>query len=160
MPEQNYNAKVNENLEFTSIDPEALDFVVTGPNQFHILHDGQSYEAELISADHQEKLFQIKVNGSVYQVKLSDQYDQLINKLGLKVNSGGALGEIKAPMPGLVLEINVEEGQEVEEGTPLLILEAMKMENVIKAPGSGSIKKIHVKQGKPVDKNQVMIELK
>ena len=69
------------------------------------------------------------------------------------------MGEIHAPMPGLVLEINVSEGQEVEKGDPLLILEAMKMENVIKAPGNGIIKKIHVEKGNPVEKNELLVEL-
>ena len=60
-------------------------------------------------------------------------------------------------MPGLILEINVTEGQTVNEGDPLLILEAMKMENVLTSPRNGNIKTISVKQGETVDKNALLI---
>ena len=62
-------------------------------------------------------------------------------------------------MPGLVLDIPVEVGQEVEKGEGVLILEAMKMENVIKSAGVGTIKAIHIKQGEAVEKGQLLIEM-
>ena len=65
--------------------------------------------------------------------------------------------EIKAPMPGSILNILVEAGQEVKAGDQLLILEAMKMENVIKSPGDGVVAKIHVDEKQSVEKNQVLI---
>ncbi|MHB1148545.1 MAG: biotin/lipoyl-containing protein, partial [Lutibacter sp.] len=66
---------------------------------------------------------------------------------------------IKAPMPGIILSINVMEGQEVKEGDTLLILEAMKMENAISAPKDGVIKSIFIISGKTVDKGELMIEM-
>jgi biotin carboxyl carrier protein len=68
------------------------------------------------------------------------------------------VNEIKAPMPGLILEINVAEGAEVKENDALLILEAMKMENVLNSPRDGVIKSISVAQGETVDKNALLIE--
>ena len=62
-------------------------------------------------------------------------------------------------MPGLVLEVAAEIGQEVKKGDPLLILEAMKMENVIKSMGEGKVKAIHIKQGEALEKGQLMIEM-
>jgi biotin carboxyl carrier protein len=62
-------------------------------------------------------------------------------------------------MPGLVISILVEEGQEVQKGDSLLILEAMKMENVIKAAGKGVVKSIKVQQKNAVEKNQILIEM-
>ncbi len=61
-------------------------------------------------------------------------------------------------MPGLLLDIKVQEGQEVQKGEILLILEAMKMENVIKAPTDARIKHIKVQKGQTVEKNQLLIE--
>ena len=67
--------------------------------------------------------------------------------------------DVKAPMPGLVLGVSVEIGQEVQKGDGLLILEAMKMENVIKSVGEGIVKAIHIEQGKAVEKGQLLIEM-
>ncbi|MNR65826.1 2-oxoglutarate carboxylase large subunit [compost metagenome] len=66
--------------------------------------------------------------------------------------------EIKAPMPGLVLNVMVQEGQEVGKGDNLLVLEAMKMENIIKSPDSGIVKKILITKGDKVEKNEVLIQ--
>jgi biotin carboxyl carrier protein len=65
--------------------------------------------------------------------------------------------EVKAPMPGMVLRVEVVPGQEVQEGDPLLVLEAMKMENNLKSPASGTIKSVHVEAGKAVEKGAVLV---
>ncbi|WP_146088847.1 biotin/lipoyl-containing protein [Neolewinella xylanilytica] len=90
---------------------------------------------------------------------LSDNYDLLVERLGLSVNVEAATNEVTAPMPGLILEVLVEVGQEVTGGTPLLVLEAMKMENVLKADGEGTVKAIRVSKGDAVDKRQLLIEM-
>ncbi len=78
--------------------------------------------------------------------------------MGLKQTKGNILTEIKAPMPGLILDIPVKEGDSVEKGEVLIVLEAMKMENSIKSSQSGTIRKILVNTGQGVEKNQVMIQ--
>lgn len=72
----------------------------------------------------------------------------------------GGDGRIKPPMPGKVVEILVEDGQEVAEGDPLLVLEAMKMQNDIKAPFAGTVEKLHVKVGQNVESTTILVELK
>ena len=84
--------------------------------------------------------------------------DELIKKMGFAVNAGKNIDSISAPMPGLILDILVEEGQEVNEEDQLLILEAMKMENIITSPRSGVIKTVSVSKGEAVDKKQLLIE--
>ena len=75
------------------------------------------------------KEVRLKLNGQLQTVKIQDEFDILVNKMGLKSNVTLKISAIKAPMPGLVLSIMVEEGQTVVIGEPMLILEAMKMEN-------------------------------
>ena len=77
--------------------------------------------------------------------------------MGFSVGSTKQVNFVKAPMPGLILEINVKVGQEVKENDPLLILEAMKMENIITSPRDGIIKLIDAKKGDAVEKNQLLI---
>jgi biotin carboxyl carrier protein len=77
--------------------------------------------------------------------------------MGLDAVSKPKVNDVKAPMPGLVLSIKVQEGMEVKKGDPILILEAMKMENIIKSPVDGIVKSIAVKEKQAVDKNQTLI---
>ncbi len=155
---KNFRATVNEKHNFEEINGE-LDLITTADGHFHVIKDHHSYNAEVLSTNYNDKLFELKINGVIYEVKLEDEYDQLVKRLGLTVASQQVVKDINAPMPGLVLEVSVEAGQEVEEGTPLLILEAMKMENVIKAPGQGVVKNINVQKGEAVEKNYLLIEM-
>lgn len=156
-----YKATVNEKaeLEIIAETAQGLDIVQTGEGHYHLLHLGKSYQAEIIAVDRQAKEIQLKLNGKLQSVKLHDGYDQLVKKMGLSANVVHKISAIKAPMPGLVLSILVEPGQEVAQGDSMLILEAMKMENVIKSPGAGVVKKVVVEKGKPVEKGETLIEM-
>ena len=78
--------------------------------------------------------------------------------MGFELGSSKVVNNVKAPMPGLILDIHVEIGQEVKENDSLLILEAMKMENVLTSPRDGIIAAICVEKGDAVDKNKLLIE--
>ncbi len=155
----NLHATVNGEFTFTVEDLQRADLIPVSENTFHLLLDGQSIAAEVLERDYQRKLFVIKINGTRYEVQLSDELDQMIERLGLGKRASTAIDKIKAPMPGLVRQVLVAPGDEIHVGQPVLILEAMKMENVIKAPGDGRVKTLRVGQGAAVDKNQVLIEL-
>jgi len=135
----------------------APDVVRLHENRFHVIHDNQSYEAEVIEADLAAKAFTFKINGTRYQVSVRDRFDQLLEQMGMGQSSAGLVKDLKAPMPGLILSLAVTEGQAVKKGDPLLILEAMKMENVIKAPADATVKAIKVRKGDSVEKNQVLV---
>ncbi len=139
--------------------PFSWDLVKTGTDTFHIIHQHQSYSIEVLEADYAQKKFLLKINHTEITVDLQDELDVLIKKLGIEEQTATGNQSIKAPMPGLILDINVSAGDNVEEGSPLLTLEAMKMENVIKAPHTGKVKVINVNQGESVTKNQVLIEM-
>jgi biotin carboxyl carrier protein len=113
----------------------------------------------LIKIDLPSKTMTLLVNGRQRTVGIRDEVDQLVDQLGLSVVNNAVSNDVFAPMPGLVLDIMVAAGDEIEEGTPLLILEAMKMENVLKAEGSGKIARIAVEKGVAVDKRQLLIEI-
>ncbi len=156
-----YKAQINNHFEFelTSDMLQSVDMVSNGQQSFHFVEQGQSYKAKIVAADFESKTFEIIVNGRNYSVQLEDAFDRLVSELGLEIVSSHKLKDIKAPMPGLVLDIAVEPGQEVQKGDKLLILEAMKMENVIKSDGEGKVKAVHINKGLPVDKGQLLIEM-
>jgi biotin carboxyl carrier protein len=163
-----YKVKVNnkEELSFEKqengwqLNGKELDFdlIEVKQNSFHIISHHRSYNAEVVSHNAAEKSFQIKVNQTLYSVSVKDKYDELLHQLGLDKAMSSKLSNIKAPMPGLVLNILVGEGTDVKKGDALLVLEAMKMENILKSPADGIVKKISVKKGMAVEKNQVLIE--
>ena len=126
-------------------------------NLFNILFEGKSFEAELLKMDPENKTVHVKINNKPIELKVEDEYDQLLHKLGMDKALTKKVNELKAPMPGLVLRILAEEGQTIKQGDSLLVLEAMKMENVLKSMGDGIIKQLKVKAGDKVEKNQLLI---
>jgi biotin carboxyl carrier protein len=150
---------VLDNTTGGTIDGKAFEWDVkeVKNGSFHILKDNRSYNVEVIKADHTEKSFTVSVNGNKYTLSIKDKYDELLKSLGFDGMNASKVNEIKAPMPGLVLDVRVAEGDTVKKGDPVLVLEAMKMENIIKSPTDGTVKKINVKKGQAVEKNQVLV---
>lgn len=150
-------AKVNDihdfKLEVTDLN---WDCVEIKDGQFHILHQHKSFVADVLNADQATKTFQIQINGNLYEVKLTDKFDDLLQELGME-SAVSVENNIKAPMPGKVLNISVQAGANIAKGDNLLVLEAMKMENIIKSPREGIIKSIEIQSGATVEKNEVMI---
>jgi biotin carboxyl carrier protein len=111
-----------------------------------------------VEADAAAKRYTIKVNGKHYPVILKDRFDILLEKMGMNSSSGTRINHVRAPMPGLIIALKVKDGDAVKAGDTLLILEAMKMENIIKAPGDAIVRTVKVRMGEGVEKNQVLIE--
>lgn len=160
------NGKFQFDLETSSklskINGVPVEANISRINQhiFHIINENRSYTAEVIDLNRQEKSAAVKINGNLYTIQIKDQYAILLAQLGLDKLDAHQVSEIKAPMPGLVFKILVQEGDEIKKGDNLIVLEAMKMENIIKSPSEGWIKKIQVKVGDKVEKNQLMIIFK
>jgi biotin carboxyl carrier protein len=155
-----YKLTVNNALSFdlNEHDLKNLDAIAVEGKQFHVLKDNTSYKAEIVATDFLAKKYTIRVNNNLYEVGIADALDRLIQSMGIERGRTKVINAIKAPMPGLILEINVIVGQEVKENDPLLILEAMKMENSFLSPRDGVIKAIAVEVGHAVDKGQLLIE--
>lgn len=155
-----YQVTVNNTFNF-KIDKQTvkqLDALHVSDSEFHVLHKHVSYKAEITKSNFQEKLYNVKVNNTVYNIHILDQLDVLIKEMGFEISTTKEINEIKAPMPGLILDITVSVGEEVKEHDTLLILEAMKMENALTSPRAGIIKTIAVAKGDTVDKNELLIE--
>ena len=155
-----YSVNVNDKFKFDIVS-EVLtwDSVEVEPGRFNILYNNRSYSAVVLSADYENKSFAVRIDSHTFNLNVKDRFDLLAEQLGFSAKSSKKANEIKAPMPGMVLSVLVSEGQEVKMGESVLILEAMKMENVIKAPADCTVKHVKVKQGNAVEKNQVLIEL-
>lgn len=133
------------------------DIILIKDKHFNVILDNKSYSAEVVHADYSAKTFIIKVNGNNYSIEAKDKFDELLKQLGMDNLSSVKVNEIKAPMPGLVLKVLVQEGTVIKKGDSVLILEAMKMENVLKSPGDGKIKSLKAKPGDKVEKNQLLV---
>ena len=159
--EKNYGALVNGESEFSFSEEEisSLDLQKINVSDFHILKNNKSYKAQLLRGNLDQKKYIIKINSSTYEVDISNELDLLVEKMGLSLNTAQAVNDVKAPMPGLILDVRVKEGEEVKAGDFLLVLEAMKMENTLTAPRDGVVKKVHVAETNTVEKDQLLIEM-
>jgi biotin carboxyl carrier protein len=153
-----YKIETNDGIKGTINDaPFNLDAIVINNGTMSIIKDNASYNVEIVKQNTEEKTVTLKVNNNTYTVNVKDQYDDLLKSLGLENLGTKKINELKAPMPGLVLNIVVEIGQVVKKGDALIVLEAMKMENSLKSPTDGIIKKIAVAKGDAVEKNQLLL---
>lgn len=161
-------AKVNDKHNYTitekdkqiEINGEAVlpDVYRIDESRLHLLLGEKSYNIEKVGFDADTKTYTIKVNGQKYAVAVKDRFDILLEQMGMGSAGAAKLNEIKAPMPGMVLKMLVQPGDEFKKGDALLVLEAMKMENVLKAPAEGKVKEIVANAGDKVEKNQVLIK--
>lgn len=157
---QTFRVKANDFLfSFTSAAINAADLRQLSPTEFNLLKDHRSINAKLINADSNGKMQVIEIEGETFTIEIKDELDQELEQMGFGLAINKQIKEIKAPMPGLVLDIAVTDGQDVNEGDKLLILGAMKMENSILIQRSARIKKVTVVSGQAVEKGQVLVEL-
>ncbi|QJW89320.1 acetyl-CoA carboxylase biotin carboxyl carrier protein subunit [Spirosoma taeanense] len=151
-------------IDFTASGPTvngeifAWDLVRLTDRTFHILHQNQSFTAELLELNTAEKTVSLRINGTIHNVPLKDRFDLLLEKMGMSSAASAKVNDLKAPMPGMIVGVSVQAGDAVSKGDSLFILEAMKMENVLKAPADATVKSIRTTQGDRVEKGQVLIE--
>jgi biotin carboxyl carrier protein len=131
----------------------------TSATEASILLNNKSYTAQIEKVDREQKEIVLRINGNRMVLGIREDIDLLLEKMGINMAAGQKAAPLKAPMPGLILKILVNPGQQVQKGDPLLILEAMKMENVLKATGAATIKSIRVEERVAVEKGAVLIEM-
>ncbi len=138
--------------------PIAADIAELAPGVYSVLLDGRSYRA-VVTPGTDGGPAQVALDGRPFEVALADERQQLLKRFGGGAGARKTGADLKAPMPGLVVRLAVAEGDRVEAGQPILILEAMKMENDLKAPASGIVRKIHVTERQAVEKGTLLVSL-
>jgi len=135
-------------------EPRDVDFLNLGGALYSVITQNQSLEVVI---DDEDNKIEVMMNGRLYETQVLDERALLMaqRKGGLGNNSG----EVHSPMPGLVVKVTVEDGQDIKQGQTVVILESMKMQNELKAPIDGKITGIHVKAGQTVDKNAFLVEI-
>lgn len=129
---------------------------VSGQPVYSLILDGKSFEGYVYPG---ESEWEVLLMGRQFPIKVEDEREKR-----LRAAAGGLVSEtgeyhLKAPMPGMVVSIPVEEGQEIEQGQVLLILESMKMQNELKSPRNGTVGRVRVKPGESVEQRQTLLSV-
>jgi biotin carboxyl carrier protein len=138
--------------------PYSMDMAQKDAHNWVINKDGKEYRVQVASLDTDNKTAVLRINGRKYALTLKDQFDQLLKDLGLENMAIKKISEIKSPMPGLVLNILVKPGDIIKKGDQVLVLEAMKMENILKTQTDAVVKSVEIETGVAVEKGQVLIK--
>ena len=129
---------------------------VSGQPVYSLILDGKSHEAYVAPGDNN---WEVLLRGRLYPATVEDEREKR-----LRSAAGGGVAEtgefhLRAPMPGLVVTILVEEGQPIKKGQVLLILESMKMQNELKSPRDGTLGRVRVKPGETVEQKQTLLSV-
>lgn len=151
-----FNIEKTDGTLLIDNDEATYDLLKNGDNGYHLIYNNQSFNIEVLNKDNHSGELTLKINGRVISTQLQNKLADLLKKMGMD-NNKKKLKDLKAPMPGLVLDIMVKEGEEVTEGQELIVLEAMKMENAIKSPQDGIIDKIQIDKQDKIDKNHTLL---
>lgn len=147
----------NERLKINGLI-NTSEIIKLDEKTFSINNKEGDFVVDIIKFDEFSKTLITLVNGKRVDLSIKDKNDLLLKKLGLDNVNTNKFNELKSPMPGMVLDIKVSEGQEIKKGDPIIVLEAMKMENILKAPADVTVKSIHAKKGTAVEKNQILVK--
>lgn len=132
-----------------------VDIQEIGNNRYQIIVNNQPFIASIAQSNDQ---LVIIIDHHLYFVETKEASQELLDKVGINQNSLKKTSLLKAPMPGLIVDILVNEGAEIYTGQALVVLKAMKMENIIKAPHDGVIKRIFVRKDQKIDKDSVILQ--
>ncbi len=156
--EEPLEIEISEKEQTFSVGELTGDFEFTQQNGRFLLRTGTKlYKIDNVSYDGSD--IEFSINGSWHKVNVKDDQELLLDKLGFKTGNAVAEGVLKAPMPGKILDILISEGDAVTKAQPLVILEAMKMENELKSPIDGTISSISVEVGQSLEKNTIILEI-
>lgn len=155
---QTFEIEVNQNEGRVTVngEPRAVDYMKISDSLYSVIIDNASFEVVVELADGD---YNVLMLGENYQVNVLDERQQRLARAS--EGFGVAQGEfnLKSPMPGLIVDVRVQEGQVIDKGHSLIVLESMKMENELKAPRAGTITRIHVRKGESVEQNKVLVTL-
>jgi biotin carboxyl carrier protein len=150
----------NTDIEIIDFDPSKIDLTNIEENSINVIFNGQSINAKILNRDLFNKEYSLEIGNDIFHVKIKNEIEAFLDKMNIENRKPNQLISLKAPMPGLVLDILVSEGDVVKKGDMVIVLEAMKMENSIKIPDNATICKIYVTKGQSIEKGALLIDLK
>ena len=153
--DQSYEIEIdNDGAILVNGELRDVDFLNLGGSLYSIITENKSLEAVI---DDDEGKIAVMMGGQLFETQVLDERAMLLmqRRGGLKITSG----EVNAPMPGLIVMVTVELGQNVEQGDTVVILESMKMQNELKSPVAGVVTAIHVEASQAVDKGDMLVEI-
>ena len=157
-------AVFNKNINVQLSSEELSDFHAESLNidekSVSLRVNGNKYHCRILKKYPKDNTYFIKVNGKLIALEKKYHYDDAVSKISKYTKSDQKVNQLLSPMPGLILEIQTTVGSEVKKDEPLMILEAMKMENVLCSPVDGIIEEIVVTPKQTVEKNSVLIKFK
>ncbi len=154
MPYLVKSERQNISIETTTLDQMDLRKIID--HQYHLVMDHHSIMAQVNEINLHEGTVRLKINEKDYFYKIENELIQVINQLGFTSKNTDIQKNIKAPMPGIVIRVDINIGDTISKGQNLMTIEAMKMENIIKSPLDGVIKEINISSGDKVEKNQIL----
>ncbi len=159
-------AKVNEKSYIIDIlegavtvdgDKKKVDIAKINDNTISLISEGKQTMAQIVSLDSENKTVVLLIDQTQYEVNIKDKMDLLLDELGMADMLTKKMADLTSPMPGLIVKVEVASGDTVQKGDPLIILEAMKMENSLKASADGVVADVQVEAGSSVEKGQTLI---
>jgi len=151
---------VNENNIWVQNENQEIRIVKHNDETLLLITPNKVYTIRCLNVNKEAKTITLLYNGNKFEAKITEPIDEILKSMGLENALTPKISNLKAPMPGLVLQVLVNPGDTVAKGDKILVLEAMKMENAIKSPTDGIIADVLAKQGLAVDKNQILITFK
>ncbi len=157
--DQSFEVEINDDNQTATVNGKELPYQLISQSNGRVLFRSGTklHIIDNIEVDKQNISFSI--DGKFVTTVVKDEQELLLERLGFSTDELASAGLLEAPMPGKILELLVAEGDEVEEGQPVAILEAMKMENELKAPAAGKVASIAVSNSDNVEKNQTILEI-
>jgi biotin carboxyl carrier protein len=138
--------------------PLDVDFLsVSGQPVYSLLVDGASYQAHVFPGE--EGALQVLLRGALYTASVEDEREKRLKAAGSASSTQTGEFTLRAPMPGLIVKVPVAEGDEINKGEVLVILESMKMQNELKSPRDGKVIRVLVRAGDSVEQRQSIVSV-
>ena len=159
--DKTYTIEINDDRRVIVDGVEyAVDFEsVSGQPVYSLLIDGRSYEAYVSESEADANDWQVLIRGDLFTASVEDEREKRLRAAAGVVSSSTDEFNLKAPMPGLIVMVPVNEGQAVKKGDILVVLESMKMQNELKCPRDGKVGRVKVKAGDNVEHNQILLSM-
>jgi biotin carboxyl carrier protein len=157
--DQSFEVNIDDDSSFATVNGKEMPYELIVQANGRVLFRTGTKLHIIDNIEIEKQTISFSIDGKFVKTVVKDDQELLLERLGFSTEELASAGLLEAPMPGKILELLVSEGDEVEEGQPVVILEAMKMENELKAPATGTVATIVVAENDNVEKNQTILEI-